>query len=324
MVMAAGFVVATVGSLLILFGPKTKLLWSGADVDENFKIVNAASTSYSSNGLHKLKMSVERKLSNGSRKSSAHSVTLGTKVSRSKRTVNKPEGPHSARPKVKPLSTTTPTAMPEKATPNNRTEEEMKKDAEKWESAQSNAPYRSAMSREGSAMSDLDAFPTHGNEIRGGSNERHEKYKINADDIQEDNCYDDESAASEQEVVKVKRESIMKRVSLSVNKVFTLVASSSISNSSSKTLPRPSAEMQSTKLSTAQEAQTKDVHAKAQDNNEWSSEAFGTSDKLFRPINRLSSENLVGNEAYAPTVADVSIKGNITTMSATDISNSLY
>eukprot|EP01036_Dinobryon_divergens_P034899 gene34899-45165_t len=38
-VMAVGYVIATLGCVLLLFGPKTALLWIGADVDESFTIV---------------------------------------------------------------------------------------------------------------------------------------------------------------------------------------------------------------------------------------------------------------------------------------------
>eukprot|EP01041_Mallomonas_annulata_P010571 gene10571-22061_t len=39
MVMAVGFIVATLGCVSLLFGPKTRHLWNGDDVDENFAIV---------------------------------------------------------------------------------------------------------------------------------------------------------------------------------------------------------------------------------------------------------------------------------------------
>ena len=58
-VMAAGFIVATAGCLLILFGPKTQLLWQGADVDDNFQIVQGGSQD---NGLRNLKKKVVQKV----------------------------------------------------------------------------------------------------------------------------------------------------------------------------------------------------------------------------------------------------------------------
>eukprot|EP01036_Dinobryon_divergens_P035877 gene35877-46574_t len=58
MVMAVGFIVATVGCITLLFGPKAKLLLDGADVDENFAIVKQDASLGPANKLVALKMRV--------------------------------------------------------------------------------------------------------------------------------------------------------------------------------------------------------------------------------------------------------------------------
>ena len=65
-IMAAGFSVATFGATMIMFGPKTALLWEGADVDENFGIVRSDNTtSNATNALHQLKTAVKNKVRSG-------------------------------------------------------------------------------------------------------------------------------------------------------------------------------------------------------------------------------------------------------------------
>ena len=64
-IMAAGFSVATFGATMIMFGPKSALLWEGADVDENFGIVrseeSSSQQSTGTNALHRFKMKMAAK-----------------------------------------------------------------------------------------------------------------------------------------------------------------------------------------------------------------------------------------------------------------------
>lgn len=54
-VMAVGFLVATAGVLMVLFLPKTNLIFSGAEVDENFKIIKASEGSKHSSAVQQVK-----------------------------------------------------------------------------------------------------------------------------------------------------------------------------------------------------------------------------------------------------------------------------
>ena len=62
LIMAVGFLVATAGAMTIMFGPKVKLLWDGADVDDNFGIVvpssEEAGVSVSNNLLARLRSKI--------------------------------------------------------------------------------------------------------------------------------------------------------------------------------------------------------------------------------------------------------------------------
>eukprot|EP01041_Mallomonas_annulata_P001195 gene1195-2323_t len=69
MVMAVGFIVATVGCITMLFGPKTKLLWDGADVDENFAIVRKSSIHGAQNNLVAWKKKISSATSSNQKKS---------------------------------------------------------------------------------------------------------------------------------------------------------------------------------------------------------------------------------------------------------------
>ena len=82
MIMSVGFIVSTIGVLLVLFGPKAALLWDGADVDENFAIVkNELSSAQSANVLHAVKNRIsEIKKSSGSKKSSPSQGPTNSRV----------------------------------------------------------------------------------------------------------------------------------------------------------------------------------------------------------------------------------------------------
>eukprot|EP01041_Mallomonas_annulata_P007551 gene7551-15479_t len=67
MIMAVGFVVATVGCVVLLFGAKTLLLWEGADVNGNFAIIKQDDNGLgTSNGLVAIKDRVKSQISSGS------------------------------------------------------------------------------------------------------------------------------------------------------------------------------------------------------------------------------------------------------------------
>eukprot|EP01041_Mallomonas_annulata_P010102 gene10102-21048_t len=83
-VMAVGYVIATLGCVLLLFGPKTALLWIGADVDDSFAIVKRVEGVSATNGLVMLKEKISSKVSSyGSKakESSANNVTKEYHVS---------------------------------------------------------------------------------------------------------------------------------------------------------------------------------------------------------------------------------------------------
>lgn len=62
LIMAVGFIVATVGTLLVLFMPKLQLLWIGSDVDENFKIVHSKDASKASNPMQSMNLKIKSSL----------------------------------------------------------------------------------------------------------------------------------------------------------------------------------------------------------------------------------------------------------------------